>query len=275
MAGRRYGSDKIAVGYFAQHQMDDLPAKQTPYQHMLDLLPDATEAQRRARLGALGFGSDKADTKAENLSGGEKARLLFALATFGGRHLLILDEPTNHLDVDAREALVRALNDYEGAVILISHDRHLIEACADRLWIVRGGTVRTYDGDMDQYRTECLAERGADPNAPRSKSKADGAAKLTAQDARRQAADARAALAPLKKRVSKAETEIDRLNRQIAIIDTALADSRLYAKDAGRAQSLARERGELLRTREQAEAAWLEASEAYERAAATQAEENV
>jgi ATP-binding cassette, subfamily F, member 3 len=275
MAGHRYGSDKIAVGYFAQHQMDDLPAKQTPYQHMLDLLPDATEAQRRARLGALGFGSDKADTKAENLSGGEKARLLFALATFGGRHLLILDEPTNHLDVDAREALVRALNDYEGAVILISHDRHLIESCADRLWIVRGGTVRTYDGDMDQYRTECLAERGADPNAPRAKSRIDGAAKLTAQDARRQAADARAALAPLKKRVSKAETEIDRLNRQIAIIDTALADSRLYAKDAGRAQSLARERGELLRTREQAEAAWLEASEAYERAAATQAEENV
>ena len=115
------------------------PAK-TPYQHMLDLMPDATEAQRRARLGALGFGVDKADTKAENLSGGEKARLLFALATFHGPHLLILDEPTNHLDVDAREALVRALNDYEGAVILISHDRHLIEACADRLWIVRGGT---------------------------------------------------------------------------------------------------------------------------------------
>ena len=138
--GRRYGSDKIAVGYFAQHQMDELPAAKTPYQHMLDLMPEATEAQRRARLGALGFGADKADTKAENLSGGEKARLLFALATFGGRHLLILDEPTNHLDVDAREALVRALNDYEGAVILISHDRHLIEACADRLWIVRDGT---------------------------------------------------------------------------------------------------------------------------------------
>ena len=112
-------------------------------------MPDATEAQRRARLGTLGFSIGKADTKAENLSGGEKARLLFALATFHGPHLLILDEPTNHLDVDAREALVRALNDYEGAVILISHDRHLMDACADRLWIVRGGTVRTYDGDME------------------------------------------------------------------------------------------------------------------------------
>ena len=174
MAGRRYASDKITVGYFAQHQMDDLPAGKTPYQHMQDLMPDATEAQRRAKLGTLGFSIGKADTKAENLSGGEKARLLFALATFHGPHLLILDEPTNHLDVDAREALVRALNDFEGAVILISHDRHLMDASADRLWIVRGGTVQTYDGDMDSYRTECLAERGADPNAPRAKARPTG-----------------------------------------------------------------------------------------------------
>ncbi len=139
MRGNRYGSDKITVGYFAQHQLDDLPPEKTPYQHMLDLMPDATEAQRRTRLGTLGFGADKADTKAKNLSGGEKARLLFALATYHGPHLLILDEPTNHLDVDSRESLVRALNEFEGAVILISHDRHLIEACADRLWIVRDG----------------------------------------------------------------------------------------------------------------------------------------
>ncbi len=268
MAGRRYASDKIVVGYFAQHQMDDLPAGQTPYQHMVDLMPDATEAQRRTRLGTLGFGSDKADTKAENLSGGEKARLLFALATFHGAHLLILDEPTNHLDVDAREALVRALNDYEGAVILITHDRHLIEACADRLWIVRGGTVRAYDGDVDRYRAECLAERGADPNAPRARSKGNGAAKATAQAARRQAAEMRAALAPLKKNVARAETEIERLTLQIATIDAALADSGLYARNPGRAQALARERGELARAREKAEAAWLAASEAYESAEA-------
>ena len=218
MAGRRYASDKIVVGYFAQHQMDDLPAGKTPYQHMLDLMPEATEAQRRARLGALGFGVDKADTKAENLSGGEKARLLFALATFHGAHLLILDEPTNHLDVDAREALVRALNDYEGAVILITHDRHLIEACADRLWIVRGGTVRAYDGDMDRYRAECLAERGATRRRGRQ-AKANGAAKPTPQEARRQAAELRAALAPLKKTVTKAEAEIERLSQQIATIE--------------------------------------------------------
>src|SRR5262245_3938278 len=266
MAGRRHASDKIEVGYFAQHQMEDLPAGMTPYQHMLGLMPDATEAQRRARLGALGFGIDKADTRADNLSGGEKARLLFALATFHGPHLLILDEPTNHLDVDAREALVRALNDYEGAVILISHDRHLIEACADRLWIVRDGTVRSYDGDMDQDRADCLAERGGD-EGPRAKPRAAGTSKQTPQEARRQAAEQRAALAPLRKSVTKAEAEIERLSNKIAVIDSALADGTLYAGDAARAQVLARERGELIRAREDAEAAWLEASEAYEAAA--------
>jgi ATP-binding cassette subfamily F protein 3 len=162
--------------------------------------------------------------------------------------------------------LVRALNDYEGAVILISHDRHLMEACADRLWIVRDGTVRTYDGDMDQYRAECLAERGADPDAPRAKSKPNGASKRTPQDARRQAAEQRAALAPLKKSVTKAEAEIERLSKKIAAVESALADGTLYAGDAARAQALARERGELIRARDAAETIWLEASEAYEAA---------
>jgi ATP-binding cassette subfamily F protein 3 len=267
MAGRRYASSKIEVGFFAQHQMDDLPAAMTPYQHMLDLLPDATEAQRRARLGALGFGADKADTKAEHLSGGEKARLLFALATFHGPHLLILDEPTNHLDVDSREALVRALNDYEGAVILISHDRHLMDASADRLWIVRDGCVKAYDGDMDTYRAECLAERGTDPDAPRAKAKF-GLLRPTAQEARRQAAEARAALSPLKKQVTKAEGEIDLLSKRIAAIDRELADAAVYTRDPARAQALARERGGLIRARADAEAKWMDASEAYERAQA-------
>ncbi len=265
MFGKRYASDKIVVGYFAQHQMDDLPAGKTPYQHMLDLMPDATEAQRRAKLGALGFGVEKADTKAENLSGGEKARLLFALATFHGPHLLILDEPTNHLDVDSREALVRALNDYEGAVILISHDRHLMDASADRLWIVRDSTVRPYDGDMTSYRAECLAERGADPNAPRAKAKAAGA-KPSPQETRRQAAERRASVAPLKKAMVRAEAAIETITRQIGTIDAQLADSTLYVRDAKRAQALARERGEHVQARDRAEEAWLAASEAYEMA---------
>ncbi|KAB2915816.1 MAG: ATP-binding cassette domain-containing protein [Hyphomicrobiaceae bacterium] len=267
MAGNRYASRKIEVGYFAQHQMDDLPVGKTPYEHMLDLMPDATEAQRRAKLGALGFGVGKADTRAENLSGGEKARLLFALATFHGPHLLILDEPTNHLDVDAREALVRALNEYEGAVILVSHDRHLMDACADRLWIVRHGTVRVYNGDMDSYRAECLAERGA-LDARRAKGKsATNLMRQTPQELRRQAAEMRAALAPLKKHVTKAEADIERLTRKIAAIDDALADGSLYLGDPARAQALARERGELVTARNVAENAWLAASEAYENAA--------
>ena len=177
---------------------------------------------------------------------------------------MILDEPTNHLDVDAREALVRALNDYAGAVILISHDRHLMDACADRLWIVRGGTVRPYDGDMESYRALCLAERGAGPDRARGARKPNGQARLAPQQARRQAAEARAALAPLKKKVTAAEAEIERLTGKIAAIDASLADGALYAQDAARATALARERGLLERARAAAEAAWLAASEAYE-----------
>lgn len=266
LTGARYGSEKIVVGYFAQHQLDDLPEQKTPYQHMVDLMPDATEAQRRTRLGTLGFGADKADTKAVNLSGGEKARLLFALATFWGPHLLILDEPTNHLDVDSREALMRAINEYEGAVVLISHDRHLIEACADRLWLVRNGTVKSYDGDMDQYRALCLAERGGLDQAKARDKGADGAARLSPQEARRQAAEFRAQLAPLKKTVTKAEAEIENFGKRIAAIEAQLADAALYTQQPAKAQALAKERGDLMRAKENAEARWLEASEAYEQA---------
>jgi ATP-binding cassette, subfamily F, member 3 len=170
--------------------------------------------------------------------------------------------------VDAREALARALNEYEGAVILISHDRHLIDACADRLWIVRNGTVRTYDGDMATYRAECLAERGGEPAAPRASGavRPNGPARPSPQEARRQAAEARAALAPLKRKVTAAEAEIEALTRKIAAIDMSLANGMLYAKEPARAQTLARERGALERARALAEDAWLTATEAYEAA---------
>jgi ATP-binding cassette, subfamily F, member 3 len=269
LTGRRFAPGKIEFGFFAQHQMEDLPSDKTPYQHMLDLMPDATEAQRRAKLGSLGFGVGKADTRAEHLSGGEKARLLFALATFHGPHLLILDEPTNHLDVDAREALVHALSDYEGAVILISHDRHLMDACVDRLWIVRDGTVRTYDGDMNKYRAECLAERGGDADPARNRGKATRGVGLNGQNARRQAAEFRVALAPLRKSVARAEAEVELLSKRIAALDRELSDDALYRREPHRAQALARERGGLVRARDDAEAAWLQASEAYEKAEAS------
>ena len=194
--GSRRASKKLDYGYFAQHQLDELRPKMSAYDHISELLPDATIAQRRGKVASLGFGADKADTASEKLSGGEKARLLFALATFHAPHLLILDEPTNHLDVDSREALIHALNDYEGAVILISHDRHLLEATVDRLWVVRNGTVKPYDGDLESYRLESLASGKAAKGANGVKSPVADP-KRQRDDERRQAAQRREELAPL------------------------------------------------------------------------------
>ena len=265
LTGNVYGVAKVEVGYFAQHQLEDLVPSRTPYDYMVGLLPDGTEAQRRARLGVYGFSFDKADTRCESLSGGEKARLLLMLTTFAGPHLLILDEPTNHLDVDSREALIHALNDYEGAVILISHDRHLVEASADRLWIVRGGTVKSYDGDMDSYRELLLAERAAGRARSRSEAKG-GPVSPTRQDTRRQAAERRAELAPLKKVMQAAEKRVEQLTGEVARRDAALADAGLYAKDPARARTLSMERGQLAKELAAAEEAWLEATEAFEAA---------
>jgi ATP-binding cassette subfamily F protein 3 len=237
---------------------------------MLALMPEATEAQRRTRLGTYGISVDKADTKCANLSGGEKARLLLALSAFHAPHLLILDEPTNHLDVDSREALIHAVAEYEGAVILLSHDRHLIEACADGLWVVRGGTVKVYDGDMDGYRADLLAERGAT-----TRRKGNGKMDLktdTRAEQRRAAADKRASLAPLKKTMQSAEKQVELLTRDIARLDAKLADPQLYAKDPQGAQSAAIERGQLAKRLSEAEEQWLIASEAYEAATADASE---
>ena len=160
LSGHVFGAQKVEVGYFAQHQLDDLNPLSTPYDYMLKLC----RTRRKRSGGPSSAPSASAPTRrtpsAPNLSGGEKARLLLALTAFHAPNLLILDEPTNHLDVDSREALIHALMDYDGAVILISHDRHLVEATADRLWIVKGGTVKTYDGDMESYRAELLLSEG-------------------------------------------------------------------------------------------------------------------
>ncbi|MGE0765072.1 MAG: ABC-F family ATP-binding cassette domain-containing protein [Hyphomicrobiaceae bacterium] len=259
-------SQKLEVGYFAQHQLDDLAPEMTPYDQITRLMPNATEAERRSRLGTWGFGAAKADTKAGNLSGGEKARLLMALTAFHAPHMLILDEPTNHLDVDSREALVHALNDYEGAVILISHDRHLIDASADRLWIVRNGTVRPYEGDMESYRAELLAERGG-PARSRPSDERNSEARASRADQRRDAAGKRAQLAPLRKEVREAEMLMEKLAAEIARFDAALANPDLYAKDPAKAQSLAQDRGLKAKALAQAEEAWLVAIEALEAAA--------
>ncbi|MDX2259215.1 MAG: ABC-F family ATP-binding cassette domain-containing protein [Hyphomicrobiaceae bacterium] len=267
--GRLYGLEKIEIGYFAQHQLDDLVPSASPYDYAVKLMPEATEAQKRTRLGTWGFSGDKADTKCQNLSGGEKARLLIALTAFHGPNLLILDEPTNHLDVDSREALVHALSAYEGAVILISHDRHLIEATADRLWVVAGGTVTSYEDDLDAYRDRLLAERGARPAAPNrqvGEAREEGRIDRTAE--RRLAAQRRAEVAPLKKIMQAAEARVEAVQARIAALDARLADAEFYVRDPSGARKAAEERGLLAKDLAVAEEAWMEAAATYEAAAA-------
>jgi ATP-binding cassette subfamily F protein 3 len=271
LTGQVFGANRVEAGYFAQHQLDELNPLATPYDHIAKLMPEATEAQKRTRLGTFGFSADKADTKCASLSGGEKARLLLALTAFHGPHLLILDEPTNHLDVDSREALVHALTEFEGAVILISHDRHLVEATADRLWIVRGGTVTSYDGDMDSYRTELLAERGTRQRAERS-AEQDGESRTDRATQRRLAAERRAELAPLKKAMQAAEKKVEALVSELAKLDRTLADPELYAS-ADKAQKIVLERGQLAKRLSDSEALWLEATEAYEAVASAETEQ--
>ena len=272
--GRLAHSHKLKVGYFAQHQLDELDAKQTPYDYVRELMPEATEAQRRARIGQFGFGVEKADTKIGNLSGGEKARMLFTLAAFHGPHILILDEPTNHLDVDSREALVHALNDYEGAVILISHDRHLIETSADRLWLCDGGTVVPYDGDLGDYRKLVLKSRKPDGKAKEADAQPSAPAQpqLSPREQRRLAAQQRDQIKGLRARVREFETQLKGLQQKLEKADVALADPKLYEGDPAKAQELAKERASFRKALDQAEQDWLEASEAYEAAQATAAE---
>ena len=165
-------SKKLRIGFFAQHQLDELVAGESPYQHMERLRPKELPTQLRARLGGAGFDANIVDNPVERLSGGQKARLLMAMATIDAPHILIFDEPTNHLDIESREALVHALNAYEGTVILVSHDSHLVETVADQLWIVQDGLVAPFDGDMADYERQLLARPAIDGAAgQRKKSK--------------------------------------------------------------------------------------------------------
>jgi len=250
----------LQVAYFAQHQLDELSPSESPYDHVRRLMPDASEAQVRARVGAIGFSGEAGNTPVANLSGGEKARLLLALATFDAPQLIILDEPTNHLDIDSRAALIEAINDYPGAVILVSHDRYLLEACADRLWLVADGRVTPFDGDLDDYVRLVLSERSGRSASEKSAPQADRA------QARRAAAEKRAETAPLRKRVQKAEGEIARLTTELDKLDAALADGTLFARDAAKAAALAKTRADTANALAAAEEEWLAASEALETA---------
>jgi len=251
----------LKIGYFAQHQVDELHLQESPYDHLRRLMPDAAEATVRARVGSIGFSGAAGDTKVEKLSGGEKARLLLGLATFEAPHLVILDEPTNHLDIDSRGALVEAINDFPGAVILVSHDRYLLEACADRLWLVADGKVKPFDGDLDDYRRTVLSERsGGNAGATKSTSGPSRG------DVRRAAAEKRAETAPLRQRIKRAEAEMGRLTRALAGLDQRLADGELFIRDPGQAASLAKARADTAQALAAAEEEWLAASQALETA---------
>jgi ATP-binding cassette subfamily F protein 3 len=250
----------LKAAYFAQHQLDELNPADSPYDHVRRLMPDASEAQVRTRVGTIGFSGDAANTPVANLSGGEKARLLLALAAFDAPHLIILDEPTNHLDIDSRGALIEAINDFPGAVILVSHDRYLLEACVDRLWLVTNGRVTPFDGDLDDYVRLVLSERGG------KSERAKASAPNDRSQARKAAAEKRVETAPLRKRVQKAESEIARLTKELDKLDAQLADGDLFARDAGKAAALAKARAETAGALAAAEEEWLSASEALESA---------
>jgi ATP-binding cassette, subfamily F, member 3 len=246
MMGQMTHPSRLSIGYFAQHQLDELSEDRTPFEYISELMPDAPVSKRRAKLGAVGFGAHLADSKCSILSGGEKARLLFFLATYHAPHVLVMDEPTNHLDIDSREALIMAINEYEGAVVLISHDRHIIETCVDRLWIVNNGTVQGFDGDMDEYTDLVLGKA-----RPRKAEKVEAAVVQKPKIA-----------APLlKKMVQELDIKIMKMKDKMIVLDQVLADPMIYKDEPKKAADYGKLRTKFAKDLEVLENEWLELSE--------------
>jgi ATP-binding cassette subfamily F protein 3 len=259
--GQLHRSGKLKVGWFHQHQIEAMDPADTPLDIIRRALPEATEAKRRAVLASFGIGVDKVETTVANLSGGERARLLLNLVAMDAPHLLILDEPTNHLDIDSRRALLDALNDYEGAVILITHDRSLMELVADRLWLAADGTITPFDGDMNDYARFVLDRARVAARAP---TQVREAAPEPAQPAPAPVARAKVPTGSARRRAEAAEAALGRANEELAKIDAALTDPALFVKDPPRASDLGRRRETAQAAVEAAEMEWLEAQEAYE-----------
>jgi len=264
MEGAMASSGKMRVGYFTQYQVEELEPSETPLQHMTVLMKGASQGAVRAQLGRFGFAGNKATTQVGKLSGGERARLALALITRDAPHMLILDEPTNHLDVDAREALIQALNEYSGAVVIVSHDRHMLEMTADRLVLVDGGTATEFDGSLDDYIAFVLTKDSASAGG------GGGEGRVSKKDARRAAAQAREQGNALRKAAKDAEAALAKLTAQRAAVELAMFDP--SSAEAGLAKltmtELMKQRAELAKAIEGAEAAWMAASEALEAIAA-------
>ncbi|MPY74512.1 MAG: ATP-binding cassette domain-containing protein [Alphaproteobacteria bacterium] len=248
-------SQKLRTGYFAQDQLDQLDTAETPYRHIARRLPDRPERAVRGHLGRFGFSQARADQTIGSLSGGERARLVLADICCGAPQLLLLDEPTNHLDLEAREALLRALNDFNGAVILVTHDHHMLSLAVDRLWRIADGTCTVFDGDIESYRAELLAP------APTISAGNGEDKRPSRRDERRQRAESRAAVAHLRKAARSAEQELERLTARRTSIEASLADPALYSESADRVTTLNREKADVERRIAETEERWLHANE--------------
>ena len=258
MEGQMSASGKMRVGYFTQYQVEELDGDDPPLEHMTQQMKGASPGAVRAQLGRFGFSGAKATTKVGKLSGGERARLALALITRDAPHMLILDEPTNHLDVDAREALVQALNEYDGTVVLVSHDRHMLELTADRLVLVDGGTATEFSGTIEDY-TDFILGKGP---AKEKMSKADR------KDDKKAQAAAREAQAKLKRDVNDAEADLAKLEVVLSAIDRAMFDPASASNEYKNLTmgELSQRRGKIVAAQQAAEARWVAASEALEKA---------
>jgi len=261
MTGSVRKSAKLRIGYFAQEQADAFDLDMTPVRELGRRMPDVLETKLRAHLGRFGLGQEKAEVKIGSLSGGERAKLLFACITRDAPHVLLLDEPTNHLDIDSRDALISAIHAYQGAVILVTHDLHLVAACADRLWIVRDGGCHPIDSDIQEYRAEVLASRRAEKKRGRASRAANGSGS-TRREARRAGAAARSARSSHRKAVAKAERELEALSRDKRMVEAKLADPALYRGPTVEITLLKKQLADLERKITAVEAVWLAAEEA-------------
>ncbi len=261
--GEVFRTSKLKVGYFAQDHLERLDPDRTPVEQLNAHIPNASPSEVRGWLGRFGLGEDKADVACAQLSGGEKTRLALAFAVRDKPNLLILDEPTNHLDIDSRQSLLEALSDYKGAVILVSHDKMLLEGSADRLWLIDHGEGKEFFGDLDDYIASLKEAERAEKRANADKTAGD---KVNKKQTRKEAAEFRAQTAPLKKAAEAAEKKLDEIHKEKDKVDGALADTSTYEKEPSYIQGLMRRRSELEQAAEEAELEWMNAAEALEEA---------
>ena len=266
MDGAMNASGKMRVGYFTQYQVEELDRSETPLQHMTQLMKGSTPGAVRGQLGRFGFSGQKATTEVGKLSGGERARLALALITRDAPHMLILDEPTNHLDVDAREALIQALNEYSGAVMIVSHDRHMLEMTADRLVLVDAGTAKDFDGSIEDYIAFVLAKDSSGERKGGNGAPSGGATGVNKKEQRRAAAEAREKGKALRVNANHAESALKKLNAELSAVDQAMfaPGSAQPSLAKLKMSDLMVKRASIQEQIGRAEGAWLAACEAIE-----------